>query len=407
MNNNIFLANLLTPGLNGRWGMPRVYWGPPGVAKSAKVRSLVNSLGMDCKVILASLRDPSDFNGIPVPEVRSVDGKETTVMTMAPPDWAHEAAEAENCVVFFDEISTASPSVQAALLRVILDGAVGDVILPAGVRFIAAANPTDMAAGGFDMSTPLANRFGHEEVNLSPDGGTSFSLDDMNGWCDWMLTSGDTGTETIDDSVDIKDRQKTVMARWADEYAQARGEIVGFMHSAAGGPSVLFKMPDVNDPRASRAWASPRSWECATRALASARIQGLSDIDTDKWLMSHVGTGPIAQLRAHMANADLPKPRDFLASGGKGFTHDKTRLDRTMALLAGCSGLVCSMEAGSTRDQYVEALWVAMTPIAEQSTDCCVPAVRALIAKNLAFGKAPAKPLAKMRPVLKAVGVLK
>lgn len=406
MKTAIFRANLMTPGLNGRWGVsPRLYWGPPGCAKSARVKQEVHAVGLDCDVILASIRDPADFNGTPIPMEIEIHGKKMLVTAMAPPQWAVEAAQKENCVIFFDEISTASPAVQAALLRVVLDGAVGDLQLPPGVRFMAAANPTEMAAGGFDLSTPLANRFGHEDVNLSPGGEATISRAEMEDWCNWLLTSGESSSRRAD--IDPVAEQNKVLAVWDAEYARAKGEVVGFMYSAAGGPSALFNMPDLNDPRASRSWASFRTWECATRALAGSRIHGLSDRETDEWMMSLVGIGPVAQFRQYISMADLPNPQEFLANGGKGWTHDESRLDRTLAVLSGCTGLVCGMKESKQREKFVETLWTVMTPIAEKSTDACVPAVRALIAEDLAFGKAAARPLAKMRPVMKAVGVIR
>lgn len=406
MNKSIFLANLMTPGLNGRWGCPRLYWGPPGVAKTGKIQQLVHSLGMECKVILASIRDPADFNGIPVPKQMMIGDKDITVMDMAPPRWAVEAAQAENCVVFLDEISTASPSVQAALLRVVLDGAVGDLQLPPGVRFIAAANPTEMAAGGFDLSTPLANRFGHEEVNLDASGKGVITHPEMESWCDWLISDG-VGSSEPSDKVDPKQLQAAVLQKWGEEYARARGEIVGFMYSSAGGPNALFDMPDLNDPKASRSWPSFRSWECAARALAGSRVHNLSDVDTDTWMISHVGTGPVAQFRQHISQADLPDPRAFLESGGKGWKHDAQKLDRTLAVFTQCASLVCSLEDGEEKKTFAETLWEVMTPVIEVSADICLPTARALIKSDLSYGKTAAVPMGRLRPMLVEVGIMR
>jgi MoxR-like ATPase len=42
--------------------------------------------------------------------------------------------------------------VQAALLRVVLERTVGDLSLPADVAVVAAANPPEQAADGWDLS---------------------------------------------------------------------------------------------------------------------------------------------------------------------------------------------------------------------------------------------------------------
>ncbi|EUA17503.1 ATPase associated with various cellular activities AAA_5 domain protein [Mycobacterium xenopi 3993] len=50
-------------------------------------------------------------------------------------------------------------------------------MLPATVRMIAAANPPEQAAGGYDLEPPLSNRFCH--VGFTP------SVDE---WLDGMAT---------------------------------------------------------------------------------------------------------------------------------------------------------------------------------------------------------------------------
>jgi hypothetical protein len=69
--------------------------------------------------------------------------------------------------LFLDELTTAPPSVQAALLRVILERKVGFRPLPKGVRVVAAANPPDQVVGGWELSPPLRNRFVHIRWELS------------------------------------------------------------------------------------------------------------------------------------------------------------------------------------------------------------------------------------------------
>src|SRR3954470_22429317 len=134
-------------------GLPLLIWGPPGVGKSASIVSMAERLGLPIEVVIASIREPSDFSGLPViydDEVR-----------LAPPAWARRLIKATRGVVFFDEISTATPAVQAALLRVINERWVGEAKLPPSVAIIAAANPPEQAAGGWNLSWPLANRFIH------------------------------------------------------------------------------------------------------------------------------------------------------------------------------------------------------------------------------------------------------
>jgi hypothetical protein len=85
----------------------------------------------------------------------------------APPIWTREFDKFSRGILFLDELTTAPPAVQAALLRIILERKVGFQSLPDGVRVIAAANPPDIVSGGWELSIPLRNRFLHIQWRLS------------------------------------------------------------------------------------------------------------------------------------------------------------------------------------------------------------------------------------------------
>ena len=53
-------------------------------------------------------------------------------------------------MVFFDEVNTATPATQNALMRVVLEGRVGDLELGDSVRFAAAANPPSQNSAAWD-----------------------------------------------------------------------------------------------------------------------------------------------------------------------------------------------------------------------------------------------------------------
>lgn len=141
------IINALTIAIQA--GIPILTWGPPGVGKTATITMLTEALDLPLEVVLASIREPSDFSGLPVI------GREG--VRMEPPAWAHRLAQAGQGILFLDEISTAPPAVQSALLRVVLERVVGDLALPGGVSGVASANPPEMAAGGWDLSAPLSS----------------------------------------------------------------------------------------------------------------------------------------------------------------------------------------------------------------------------------------------------------
>jgi hypothetical protein len=146
------LIALQTPSPKGHLGIPALLWGAPGEGKSSFVESLRRD-DFPVVTLIASIHDPTDFSGLPV----HLNGQ----VRFAPPEWTFAFDETGQGILFLDELTTAPPSVQAALLRVILERKVGFRPLPKGVRVVAAANPPDQVVGGWELSPPLRNRFVH------------------------------------------------------------------------------------------------------------------------------------------------------------------------------------------------------------------------------------------------------
>src|SRR3954465_6644191 len=100
--------------------VPVLLWGAPGTGKTSAIRAMAAAAGWPCETVIASIREPSDFAGLPIV---NRDGGATgrARVELAPPLWALSLAEQGHGLVFFDEVSTAPPAVQAALLRVVLE----------------------------------------------------------------------------------------------------------------------------------------------------------------------------------------------------------------------------------------------------------------------------------------------
>lgn len=148
-----------------------MFWGPPGVGKTAIIGAIGRRLKLPVHTLIGSLCDPTDVNGFPVvskDRVSDKSGKNHPVLEFAPRKWLVELNETGG-ILFFDELTSCPPAVQAALLRSMLDKVFGDYALdPERVAMIAAGNSADVAANGQELPAPMINRLDHYQFPMEP-----------------------------------------------------------------------------------------------------------------------------------------------------------------------------------------------------------------------------------------------
>ncbi|MET8769561.1 AAA family ATPase [Streptomyces sp. NPDC004658] len=263
--------------------LPVLLWGEPGIGKTAALTQLADSLGLPLTTVIASVHEPSDFSGLPIvgddPAVQGV--------PMAPPRWAVELVRAGRGLLFLDELSTATPAVQAALLRVVLERKVGALQLPRGVRIVAAANPRASAADGWELSPPLANRFVHLHWAHDPE----------------VVVRGLGGVWPR------AQMPRLVPDRLPEAVAHARRAVCGFLQAR---PTLIHRLPST-ETRRGAAWPSPRSWDAALTLLAFGTAASVSREVLALLVRGAVGDGPGLELLAHLDRMDLPDPESLLA----------------------------------------------------------------------------------------------
>lgn len=252
---------------------------------------------------------------------------------MAPPDWAVRLVREGRGLLFLDELSTAPPAVQAALLRLVLERRVGALTLPPGVRIVAAANPRASAADGWELSAPLANRFVHlrwtheHEVVVRGLGGT------------WpRATLPRLAPERLPDAVD-----------------HARRAVCGLLGSR---PTLVHRLPG-EETRRGGPWPSPRSWDMTLRLIAFATVAGSSRDVLSLLVRGTVGDGPGFELLAWLDRMDLPDPEDLLADPSGAPLPE--RGDRRQAAL---EGVVAAVRERPARERW-DAAWALLARAAE------------------------------------------
>lgn len=326
---DLLRALLLTPaGLDAagaiRWGLPALLWGPPGIAKSATVEALARRLGLPYEWLSPGHRGEGAFGVVPVP-----DGGR---LTYPSPDWT--APLARGGLVLVDELTSAPPALQPALLGLLHDLRIGSAVLPGACRVIAAANPVDSAAAGYDLPAPMANRCVHLRWGLR-----------LDAWTDWAASPAGLdqpdargGTAIVFEAAAEAraERERQILEAWPNALGLATARISGYLHAR---PGQLLMEPKPGSPEASGAWPSPRSWDYARRCLAACQIHGLDEAARDTLLAGCVGEGVSLELGSWLDKADLPDA-DAVLDGAVSWRPDPARPDVAYAVLAACAAVL-------------------------------------------------------------------
>ncbi len=344
--------------------VPVLLWGAPGTGKTSAIRAMADAMRWPCETVIASIREPSDFAGLPV-----VTGGQ---VKMAAPRWAERLVGAGQGLLFLDEISTAPPAVQAALLRVVLERVVGDLDLPDGVVVVAAANPPEQTADGWDLSAPLANRFCHLSWEVDAH---AFAEGLTGGWAAPVIPN--------------------LPSDWEREVPRFRSLVSSFIVLR---PGLTCDVP-TDAAQAGRGWPSPRTWDMAARLWAAADAAGASVEAETALVTGAVGDGAGVELLMWREEMDLPDPEAVLADPDS-FTVPE-RGDRAYAVL---SGVAAAVAAKPTAERWL-AGWRVLAKAGEGAPD--VAAVPARVLAQCRPPGAVAPPEVKLfMPVLKDAGLL-
>ena len=333
--------------------VPPCVEGPPGTGKSRSIDMIAKKLGSECKLcgtsaelLIASIRDQTDFSGMPV----LIDGS----LTMAGMPWTKHVVEmaesgCKHVIVFLDELSNTPVSIHGPLMQVVLDKRCGDVILPRQTKFVLAMNPPEQAANGWHISPPLANRIC---------------------WLPW-LTDFDMWAEGMIGGFDKQCNVPIAPDGWEAGMIPARVEIAAFLKRF---PQHFNCMPKGEEER-SGAWPSSRTWDMAGRLRAICKATNASDDASLMLLVGSVGKGPGVEFMKWVRELDIPDPEELLRDP-EHFKLPGKRGDIAFAIL---SNVVAAYVRKRSLSRW-NASWVIMRKAADAgAADIAASGVRMLL----------------------------
>lgn len=239
---------------------PLYVHGAPGVGKSQMFRQIADEANEGFIDIRAGMKLPEDFSGIPVPDLE----KQIAVWLKAN-FWPDPKRDGERGIILFDELTDTSKPVQSCLYQVILDRRCGEHELAPGWWPCAAGNRRADRAAAQALSTALANRFAH--IDLEPD---------PESWVLWAL-----GQEHM-------------------------GHLVpGFIKFR---PALLHSMAGAD----LRAFPTPRSWE-----QVAINIDGCEEGFMGDVIEGLVGSGASGEFMAYLRTIDMPDIEEIEANPQK------------------------------------------------------------------------------------------
>lgn len=309
--------------------IPVIATGPPGTGKTGWGRDLEHD-GFYIIQVIASVREPTDIGGWPMRTDQGV--------VLEPAAWAKEAireAEAgKRVVIMWDEMRTVTAPVQAALLKVIHENRVGDIVMPDSIAHLAFANSVEDSAGGIPLEPPMANR--HAFVNWPVNAPK---------WCEAQIL-GEYRPQSL--------LSEDAMGRLTEN----RSAIAAYIHKFT---EQLLQMPQDEDKR-DGPWPSPRTWDYAAHLWATAGPDASWSFK-EELLSSCVGLAAAGQFIVWRNAADLLDPEDVIEGkydNGKLKLVDKDRPDRTYAIL---TSVIAAVNSKWTGKRY-EGAWKAMAKAA-------------------------------------------
>jgi hypothetical protein len=323
-------------------GSPVKFEGPPGVAKSSVVWQWAGILKRELMYLIGSTHAPEDFSGIPFPS------EDKTYFLQTPPKWA-ERLTRPGAMLFLDELTTVPPSVRAAMLSMLTERRIGDLVIHPDTLFLAACNPPQMAPNASPLEKSMANRFFHWEWKH-----------DFEAWASGMMSEDDNFKPNW---------VPVVPSDWRRFKPMVGANVVTYCRRNS---NERVAVP-TNDEE--MAYPTPRTWKYLRDALAAAlSVEAPTDIQKEI-CVGMVGKQTGRNFMQFISQLDLVDPEEVLA-GRKQFKHDKKRADLTVTLL---TSVVTAIKQRYSEDRMDAAVELFCTNVGKDTADLVFTQLRHLV----------------------------
>ena len=333
--------------------LPPVLVGEPGIGKTATIYELGKHLNAEVVAFYGSCRTPEDIGGYPLANIA-----EKTISLIPAGEWQKRLLELADKakkkkvagILFLDELSCLNGAMQASVMALIHEGRAGDVIFPKSIVRVAAMNPADQAAGGFDLAAPLANRMIHIPWTSDVETVIQGFMDD------WPSTNIPHLPEG-----------------WENYKRGAAALVASFFKRF---PQLVHSFPKEESKR-SEPWPSPRTWwEFVVPSLAACEAAKLDDDVLSILIAGSVGEGAALSFLGWRRDLDLADPEELLKDPTKFEIYE--RMDKTFATL---NSVVAAAIGNLTPTRWVNAWKILNACAKEGHIDLAASACRSL-AKN-------------------------
>lgn len=243
--------------------IPVLLTGGAGTGKTTQAREIARILAWYYSEINPSNSAPEDLT---MPQVN----RERGVLQSIPWEWVADMQNADNGLFVVDEFNTGSKQMEAALMKVILEGKIGSISMGDGVRRLALMNPPALATNGSEISGPTANRFCHLKA-----------LPYFKSWKQGQLT-GKYPMNLL-----------RLPSNWTECIPQAASMIVSFLETHG---EFFYAEPEEGSPAMSGPWPSPRTWDMAKRLIAACLACSDQICATEKGRTNPIGSDIMTML---------------------------------------------------------------------------------------------------------------